>query len=91
MSDFILTNLTLSAPDRGTYLVPDFFVSAPDIDTAVSIATRIVLCDRRTSDGVFWLFAGSLGDRRGVIRNKFRIQMTDGGLKREYQVYQPRP
>ena len=66
---------TLSAANRGNYSMPSFSVRAKDADEAISIASKIVLCDRRTADGVLWTFAGMVWPGMGGDITSFSIGM----------------
>lgn len=75
---FHVTGNTLTAAGRGRYRVPNFAVYALDADSVVSTASKIVLCDRRTSDGVLWTFAGVVIDSEtGDVVLTFSIAMKE--------------
>ncbi len=72
-----ICDVTLSCPGRGRFSLPAFAVWASSSDHAAWIAERIVLCDRRTSDGALWRLEGAI--RRESEAQGFVIQMTDDG------------
>jgi hypothetical protein len=73
---FRIANSTLSAPDRGNYMVPTFTVWAENADCAIDLASKIVLCDRRTMDEVLWTFAGNVLDESRTFVRLFSITMV---------------
>lgn len=71
---------TLSCSGRGRYSLPEFVVFASSAQEAAWLVERIVLCDRRASDGMLWRIEGSLC--AGDHTRDFVVQMVpDGGVR----------
>lgn len=71
-----LTSITLSAPRRGRFAVPNFSVQAATPDEAADLCSKIVLCDRRTTDGILWTLAFTATSGEELVT--FAITMREG-------------
>lgn len=74
---FSVENNLLSAAGRGRYQIPNFIVSAESTEIAIDAASRIVMCDRRTPDGILWAFTGTVRAVDSDERSTFSVTMTD--------------
>jgi hypothetical protein len=80
---YYLTDITLSARDRGNYSVPDFAVHAASPDEAADKCSGIVLCDRRATDGILWTLAFRCKSLSGdeSVYVEVRMQPDEGSIR----------